>query len=47
LMLRVEMLTGEKHFPDTCLRYVRTYRQRTGRIIKNIDKKKSVYEVVA
>ncbi len=37
----------EMHYPDTYLRYIREYRQKTGREIVNINKKKSIYEVIS
>jgi hypothetical protein len=38
---------NEIHYIDTYLRYLREYRQRTGRIIANVDKAKSIYEVIS
>lgn len=42
----VDAETGETHFPDTYLRYMREWRRETGRGIVNVDKKKSIYEVM-
>ena len=44
LMERVRDLTGEAHYPDTTLRYMREYRA-AGREIRNVDKRRSIYEV--
>jgi hypothetical protein len=46
LMYDVRMRTGEVHYPDTMLRYMREYRRKHGRGIVNINKAKSVYQVV-
>jgi len=46
LAYEVQFLTGKMCYPATPLRHLREYRQRTGREIRNVDKKKSVYEVV-
>lgn len=46
LMLEVKKRTGELHYPATCLRYMRIFRQETGRRIVNVDKAKSVYQMV-
>lgn len=45
LMSEVNRMCGENHYPDTYLRYMREYREKTGRQIKNIDKRKSLYAV--
>ena len=45
LMQMVEHETGEIHYPDTMLRYMREYRRTHGRAIVNVDKAKSIYEV--
>lgn len=47
LMGTVNHQLGERHYPDTMLRYMREYRRKTGRKIVNIDKKKSLYRVEA
>lgn len=39
--------TGEMHLPSTYLRYMREYRNVTGRDIPCIAKQESLYEVVA
>ncbi len=46
LMFQVQFETGKIHYPDSMLRYMREYRQRTGRKIENVNKAKSIYEVV-
>ena len=45
LAQEVKWRTGEQHYPATMLRYMRIFRQETGRRIVNIDKAKSVYEI--
>ena len=45
LMQMVESMTGELHYPDTMLRYMREYRHTRGKSIVNVDKAKSIYEV--
>jgi len=47
LMMDVKHQTGEIHYPSSMLRYLREYRQTTGREIKNVNKRKSIYEVGA
>jgi hypothetical protein len=47
LHFRVIEELNEVHYIDTYLRYMREYRQRTGRIIANVDKAKSIYEVIS
>lgn len=47
LHFRVMGVLNEIHYIDTYLRYLREYRQTTGRIIRNIDKAKSIYEVIS
>lgn len=46
LMYQVQMRTGEVHYPDTMLRYMREYRRKRNRLVVNIDKAKSIYRVV-
>ena len=46
ITLKVKARTGVLHFPDTILRYMREYRRNTGRGIINVNKKKSIYQVV-
>ncbi|WP_143305516.1 hypothetical protein [Marispirochaeta aestuarii] len=46
LYLKVKWMLNETHYPDTYLRYVRDYRKKTGRIIRNVNKHKSIYEVI-
>ena len=38
--------TGKMLYPATALRYLRIYRKESGRRIVNIDKAKSVYQMV-
>jgi hypothetical protein len=47
LFRRVKNQIDEIHYIDTYLRYLREYRKRTGRIIRNVDKAKSIYEVIS
>lgn len=47
LHFRVMSVLNEIHYIDTYLRYLREYRQKTGRLIVNVDKAKSVYEVMS
>ena len=47
LQKAVKGMTGQYFYPDTLLRYVREYRAKTGRKVVNVDKKKSLYRVVA
>jgi len=46
LMTQVQRRTGETHYPSSMLRYMREYRRTTGREIRNIDKRRSIYEVL-
>ena len=46
LFLKVKWMLGITHYPSTYLRYVRAYRKKTGRIIRNVNKKESKYEVI-
>jgi len=46
LMKWVRERGGGLHYPDTILRYMREYRQATGRRVLNVDKPKSLYEVI-
>jgi len=43
---QVRYETGKMLYPATALRYLRIYREESGRRIVNIDKAKSVYRVV-
>ena len=43
---RMNTRLGKKHHVDTYLRYLRAYRTITGRKVINIDKPKSLYEVM-
>ena len=45
LKAQVYIKTGSFHYEDTCLRYMRLYRLQPGKLIVNINKKKSIYEV--
>jgi hypothetical protein len=45
LMDEVLKRTGELHYPDTLLRYMRIYRRFSGRNVVNVNKAKSIYEV--
>lgn len=45
LAMRVEARTGEKHFPSTSLRHMRSYRDSTGREIVNVNKRRSIYRI--
>ncbi|MDY7027969.1 MAG: hypothetical protein SVR04_06705 [Spirochaetota bacterium] len=47
LHFRVMNTLNEIHYIDTYLRYLREYRQKTGRLIVNVDKAKSIYEVMS
>ena len=38
--------TGEMHYPDTFLRYLRMYRKEKGRQIINIDRARSRYLIL-
>ena len=44
LQQEINRRTGKMHYPETYLRYMRQYR-REKRLIVNIDKAKSIYEV--
>ena len=46
LMQKVKTITGEMHYHDTILRYMREFRETTGRDIVNVDKRKSIYEMM-
>jgi len=46
LMRKVYIRTGKYLYPATALRYLRIYRKESGRRIVNIDKAKSVYQMV-
>ena len=46
LRSRVYMKTKKQLYPATALRYLRIYREESGRRIVNIDKAKSVYQMV-
>lgn len=46
LRAEVNRRTGQHHYPDTMLRYMREWRKTTGREIRNIDRAKSIYEVI-
>lgn len=46
LMNTVNRLCGEDHYPDTYLRYAREYRRKSGREIRNVDKRKSLYKIM-
>jgi len=46
LMFVVTSRTGHTHFPATMLRYLREYRESSGRQIECIDNQKSIYEVI-
>ena len=46
LRQRVMHRTKKMLYPATVLRYMRIYRQESGRRIVNIDKAKSVYQMV-
>jgi len=46
LYYKVKIKTGEIHHIGTYLRYLREYRRKTGRIIRNANKAKSIYEVM-
>jgi hypothetical protein len=46
LLRKVKIKGGGNHYPDTLLRYMRKYRKETGRIVVNVDKSKSIYEVI-
>lgn len=37
---------NEYHYPDTYLRYMREYRQKTGRKIVCVNKRKSLYKIL-
>ena len=45
LAREVRRKTDEIHYPATMLRYMRIFRQETGRRIVNVNKAKSVYEI--
>jgi hypothetical protein len=45
LSARLHIKTGGFHYPDTYLRYMREYRQKTGRQIVCISKAKSLYRI--
>jgi len=45
LAYEVQFLTGKTCYPATPLRHLREYRQRTGRNVINVDKRKSIYKV--
>ena len=47
LHFRVLGELNEIHYIATYLRYLREYRQNTGRIIANVDKARSIYEVIS
>ncbi len=47
LMGAVELSTGKTLYPATALRYLRLYRAATGRQIVNVNKSKSIYQVVS
>jgi hypothetical protein len=44
LMEEVKARTGELHYPDTLLRYMRMYRRERRQVV-NVDKAGSIYEV--
>ncbi len=46
LMLRVREKTGETHYPSTMLRYLREYRKTSKYEFMNVNKRKSIYEVI-
>lgn len=47
LAAKVQLKTGEIHYPATCLRYIRSYREIHGkRRIVNIHRHKSLYRVL-
>ena len=43
---RVSLISRKMLYPATALRYLRIYRKESGRRIVNIDKAKSVYQMV-
>lgn len=45
LASRLNIRTQGYHYPDTFLRYMREYRQKTGRRIVCINKRKSLYKI--
>ena len=46
LKMLVKSKTGKELFPATSLRYMREYRELTGRQIVNVHKMRSLYRVV-
>ncbi len=46
LTVRVNKLVNEIHMSGTMLRYMREYREESGRVILNTNKRKSMYEVM-
>ena len=45
LAQEVKRRTGETHYVASMLRYMRIFRQETGRRIVNVDKARSIYEI--
>ena len=45
LQKEIKRRTGELHYPDTYLRYLRDYRRKKGRMIINTNKAKSIYTI--
>jgi hypothetical protein len=43
LQKEIKKRTGELHYPETYLRYMRDYRRKTGRSVVNIDRARSIY----
>jgi hypothetical protein len=46
MTLYLNEISKSNHFPDTYLRYMREYRQETGRQIVCINKRKSLYKIL-
>ena len=46
LAARMNTKVGGYHYPDTYLRYMREYRQTTGRQIVCVNKRKSLYNIL-
>jgi len=39
--------TGEIHYPDTTLRYLRYWRRERGRMVISVNRHRSIYKIVA
>lgn len=46
LVADLNSITDGYHYPDTYLRYLREYRQKTGRQIVCVSRKKSIYKIL-